>query len=144
MGSVTETIDMTVQVGGDRQTWTVQVHTIEAHGHYRLSLRSPAGETWSAEAGDVFWCLINLRKQVEPVGVFVCCNGARRDAGVSGMLADMGQGKRVYLLSGVGISERPPMVDTLAQAPCGEVVSVDEQLAWLDDWWEQNLPSRPE
>jgi hypothetical protein len=122
----------------------VELETIHPHGLYRLWLRSPAGGTWSAEAGDIFWCLVELRRQVEPDGMSLCCNGARRDAGVSGMLAEMGEGRRVYLLDGVGLSERPPMVETLAPAPCDEVVSVDEQLAWLDDWWEQKLPSRPE
>jgi hypothetical protein len=129
---------MTVQVGAARQTWPLKLETISPHGHYRLRLRSPAGVTWSAEAGDIFWCLIELRKQVEPDGVLLCCNGARRDAGVSGMLAEMGEGRRVYLLDGVGLTERPPMVETLAPAPSDDVVSVDEQLAWLEDWWKRN------
>jgi hypothetical protein len=140
----TKTIAMTVQLGAARQTWPVKLETIEPHGHYRLSLRSPAGVTWSAEAGDIFGCLIELREQVEPEGLMLCCNGARRDADMSGMLADMGEGRQVYLLDGVSISERPPKVETLAPAPCEMVVSVDEQLRWLDDWWEQNAPDPPE
>jgi hypothetical protein len=134
---VSGTIDITVQVGDERQIWAAVVLPLVPHGHYRVELRSPAGVTWSAEAGDVFWCLIELRRQLEPEGVALCCNGARRDAGVTGLLADMGEGRRVYLLDGIDGPQRPPIADTLAPVPCDVVVSVDEQLTWLDDWWDQ-------
>jgi hypothetical protein len=34
------------------------------------------------------------------------------------------------------------MVETLAPAPCDVAVSVDEQLAWLHDWWDQQWRKR--
>ena len=96
-----------------------------------MSLRGSDGMTWAADEWDIFECLLAIRKQVEPLGVLVCCNGSRRDAWASGMARDMGGGRTVYLLSGVRAGERPPMVETLAPASPEDVVIVAEQLAWF-------------
>ncbi len=130
---------LTVVVGERTEQWRLQKDTITPHASYQLTIWSPEARSWTAEASDVFDCLLELRKQIEPIGAHICCNGSRRDAWASGMQRDMGQGLVVYLLDGVQPKERPPQVNTLDPAPATEVVSVEVQLAWHGDW----LRNRP-
>jgi hypothetical protein len=110
-----------------------QSETVPQHG-YRLTLLAPDGREWSTERADIFEYLLALRDQVEPLGLRLCCNGARRDAWASGMQRDMGMGTWVYLLTDVDPGQRPPQVRTLDPAPAESVVSVQEQRAWHADW----------
>ena len=41
-----------------------------------LTLADPHGRHWEARRGDVFDALMDLRLQLEPLGIQVCCNGA--------------------------------------------------------------------
>jgi hypothetical protein len=116
------------------EEWSITKEALVAHHSHRLTLEALDGRSWSAEASDVFECLMELRNQVEPLGVRLCCNGSRRNAWSSGMQSDMGQGLVVYLLSRPRSKERPPQVDTLGPAPSDEVVSVAEQQAWYESW----------
>jgi hypothetical protein len=118
---------------GAVERWTAQSETVPQHG-YRLTLLAPDGREWSTEQGDIFECLLVLRDQVEPLGLRLCCNGARRDAWASGLQRDMGTGAWVYLLTGADAGQRPPQVRTLDPAPAVSVVSVQEQRAWYADW----------
>ena len=101
---------------------------------YRITLRAPDARQWSGEATDIFECLIELRKQIEPLGLRTCCNGARLDAWASGMQRDMGGGAFVYLLDGVPPKQAPPQVNTLDPAPLDTIASVADQRAWHDEW----------
>jgi hypothetical protein len=105
-----------------------------AASFHRLTLHALDGREWRAEEHDVFHCLLALRAQVEPLGLQLCCNGARRDAWTSGMLGDMWQGKIVYLLGEAKPGERPPMAPTLGPAPATSVSSVQEQRAFHEAW----------
>lgn len=110
------------------------MQTVAAHRAYRLTCRAPDGRCWAVEAGDVFSCLMELRRQAEPAGVQLCCQGSRRDAWSSGMQRDMGQGLSVYLLEGIPRGQRPPQVPTLAPVTAELAVTVEEQLAWHERW----------
>jgi len=116
------------------EEWSIEKETIAPHRSYRLTLGAPDGRSWSAEAGNVFQCLLDLRGLVEPLGVRLCCNGSRRNAWCSGMQADMGQGLFVYLLTRPRTTDRPQQVDTLGAASPDDVVSVGEQRAWYEEW----------
>lgn len=118
---------------GMADEWAAQVVTVAAHRSYRLTLRAPDGREWITEQADIFECLLALRHEVEPLGIRLCCNGARRNAWASGMQRDMGMGRYVYLLSDVA-GQRPPQVRTLDPAPAESVVPVQEQRAWYSDW----------
>jgi hypothetical protein len=126
---------ISVLVDRDRtEEWSVTRETLTEQRAYRLTLDAPDGRSWSADAPDIFECLMEVRTQVEPLGLRLCCNGSRRNAWASGMLRDMGGGLAVYLLSLPRTSERPPQVDTLGPAAPGDVVSVAEQRAWYQEW----------
>ncbi len=114
--------------------------TTRAGQGYRLTLTSPHGDEWSAEAGDAFECLMSLRELVEPEGILLCCNGARRDAWSSGMQRDMGSGFSTYLLSGVAKGQRPPTANTLDSAPPDLIASVADQRAWYSSWLGEPSP----
>ena len=93
--------------GGSTTMWTLTVTKPSPHTIV-LALAGDAGRRWDARSGDVFDALMNLRRKLEPVGVQLCCNGARRT--------------------------RPKHVRTLDLAPPSEVVTVAEQLAFQEQW----------
>jgi hypothetical protein len=119
---------------GQTEFWDLDVQTVAAHRRYTLTCQAPGGRRWTAEAGDVFNCLLDLRRQVEPEGIQLCCQGARRDAWSSGMQRDMGKGLNVYLLEGVPAGQRPPVARTLSPVAAELAVTVDDQLAWHQRW----------
>jgi hypothetical protein len=79
-----------------------------------------------------------LRRTVDPLGIRLGVNGARRDAWAPGMQRDIGEGRVVYLLT-ERETERPPQVSTLGPASLAEVGSVREQ----DEQHARWLSSRP-
>jgi hypothetical protein len=102
-----------------------------------LTITSPDGRSWAAEGPDLFKALQALRRVLDPLGIRVSVNGARRDAWASGMQCDMGEGRVVYLLT-EGQAGRPERVSTLGRAPLSRVGTVDDQ----DHQHEQWLRSR--
>lgn len=130
---------VTVAFAGDMtEVWSLQLERqTNEKGHLRLTCVSPDGRSWSAEATDVFECLMRLRLQMEEVGGRLCCNGARRDAWSSGMQRDMGQGYSCYLLADAPRGLRPPSVRTLDPTDPNKAVTVAEQTAWYQHWAER-------
>lgn len=106
-----------------------------------LDIDSPTFGYRTFESGDLFWALIDFRKVVEPQGWRVLCNGARRDTWPSGMLADSTAGTKVYLLSGPKEkSGSLPILDTFGPAPRTEVVTVEDQIRWRDEFFANWRP----
>ena len=133
MAAQREFVPLTVRIDDGRtEMWELTVES-DPHVSCRTLLMAADGTQWRADGADIFECLLILRNQVEPYGFRLCCNASRRDAWVSGMLRDMGDGTLVYLLT-----TRPPdgsggpeTADTLGAAPPDEVVSLPEQLDWV-------------
>ncbi|MEV4131859.1 hypothetical protein AB0J72_06795 [Dactylosporangium sp. NPDC049742] len=101
-----------------------------------LALLAPDGREWTATAENLFHALAALRLQVEPDGIRLCCNGARRDVYPSRMALSMAGGEIAYLLRrGRRPSIPASFVSVLDPADCSDVVTVEEQRAWYDDWW---------
>lgn len=124
---------VTVLNHGVEETWNLDVRPIPDR-KIELSLRSLSDETWEAVGNDVFGTLMQLRETMEPLGVLICCNGARINAWSSGMQRDMGEGKCVYLLSTTDRASKPPVVATLGAADPSEIVLVADQRAWYEAW----------
>jgi hypothetical protein len=93
-------------------------------------LASAAGRqrTWAATGLDLFEALRELRRQLDPLGIRLGCNGVRRDTWASGMQRDMGGGTTVYLLI-PGQPGRPAQVDTLGPTALSQIGTVAEQQA---------------
>lgn len=108
---------------GDQQ-WTL---TTSRRGRgWLIAVTDHDGNSWAAEGPDLFEALRALRSAVDPLGIRLGVNGARRDAWASGMQRDMGEGRFVYLLT-EGETGRPPQVSTLGRASLAEVGTVREQ-----------------
>jgi hypothetical protein len=117
--------------GADEQRWPL---TTGRRGRdWLLTVTSPDGESWAAEGPDLFRALRALRRILDPLGVRLGVNGARRDAWASGMQCDMGEGRVVYLLT-EGQAGRPEQVSTLGPAPLSEVGTVDDQDQQREQW----------
>jgi len=119
--------------GSHAGTWAITVQRPQDRSIV-LALADPHGRAWEARGGDVFDALMNLRCELEPAGIQVCCNGARRNAWSSGMQRDMGVGETTYLLTLGEHGVRPPSVKTLEPAPLEDVGSVAEQRAFYEAW----------
>jgi hypothetical protein len=98
-----------------------------------LAITSPDGKSWAAEGPDLFRALRALRRILDPFGIRLGVNGARRDAWASGMQCDMGEGRAVYLLV-EGQAGRPEQVRTLGSAPVSQVGTVDDQDQQHERW----------
>jgi hypothetical protein len=91
---------------------------------YGVALDGPAGEV-VGRGPDLFEALVEVRRQLEPVGCLVAVQGARRDTYPSGMARDMGGGAQVYVLRpGKPARER---VGTFDDAPVALLGTVEQQ-----------------
>jgi hypothetical protein len=127
--------EVLVRSGAVEQQWLL---TADRRGRdWLLTIISPGGTSWRADGADLFKALRELRRLMDPLGIRLGVNGARRDAWASGMQCDMGEGRVVYLLT-EWQATRPQQVDTLAPAPLDSVGTVDEQ----DKQYERWLSSR--
>jgi hypothetical protein len=97
----------------------------------------------SAEAHgrDLFDGLQQLRLQLEPLGWYPLCNGARIDCYPSGMARDMGGARAVYELT-IGKPGRPPLVGLFEPAPAAKVGTVAEQDTYHQRWLTTPKPSQ--
>lgn len=133
-------IDIPVSVQGSPETWSLDVSRYVSEPtrnlRYRLTLRGGGEDTWTADEWEVFEGLFSLRRQVEPLGVFLCCNGCRRNAWASGMDRDMGRGWTLYLLREGLQASLDDRAGTFDAAPCDEVVSLADQIDWYGAWWK--------
>jgi hypothetical protein len=130
---MSESHEVPVLSGSSEQSWIL---TMARRGRdWLLTLLSPGGGHWTAEGPDLFKALRELRRIVDPLGIRLGVNGARRDSWASGMQCDMGEGRVVYILR-EGQAAGPAQVPTLgttALADIGTVEEQDEQYArWLD------------
>jgi hypothetical protein len=104
---------------------------------YRIELVARAGNytcPYTATAPDMFEALVRLRRQLEPDGLAVAVQGARRDTYPSGMARDMGGGMGVYVMRAGLPARLEYLVNTLDDAPSDQIATVDEQRAFADAW----------
>lgn len=104
---------------------------------YRIELIASAGNhtcPYTATGPDMFEALVRLRRQLEPDGLALAVQGARRDTYPSGMARDMSGGMEVYVLRPGQPAARADLVETLDDAPPDQLATVDEQQAFADAW----------
>jgi hypothetical protein len=104
---------------------------------YRIELIARAGHytcPYTATGSDMFMALVRLRRQLEPDGLMVAVQGARRDTYPSGMARDMGGGLQVYVMRPGLPARLEDTVKTLDDASPDQLATVDEQRAAFDAW----------
>ena len=113
-----------VQSDSCEQQWILT--TGRRDREWLLTITSPDHTSWAAGGPDLFKALRELRRALDPLGIRLGVNGARRDAWASGMQCDMGEGRVVYLLA-EGQTGRPEQVSTLGQTAIEHVGTLQEQ-----------------
>jgi hypothetical protein len=104
---------------------------------YRVELATRLGNytcPYTATGPDMFEALIRLRRQLEPDGLMIAVQGARRDTFPSGMARDMGGGMQVYVMRAGQRARLEDLVETLEDAPAELLGTVDEQRAFAQAW----------
>jgi len=130
---MTESHGVTVLSGSGEEQWTLS--TSRRGRAWLLTLTGVHGITWTAEGPDLFKALRELRRALDPLGIRLGVNGARRDSWASGMQCDMGEGRVVYLLheAQAGKPEQVPTLGFTALDAVGTVEEQEEQFArWLE------------
>jgi hypothetical protein len=104
----------------------------------RIASEAPAtivfdAPAWSESiAGvDLFDCLLQLRAILESRGYLICCQGARRNVGPSGLTRQMSNGRLAYALSSGRVVSDEDLVDIFAPAPCDQVTTVADQKQYV-------------
>jgi hypothetical protein len=99
-----------------------------------LSVEAPEADIFArADGRDLFDGLQQIRRELEALGWYPLCNGARIDCYPSGMARDMGGGRAVYELT-IGKPGRPPLVGLFEPAPPEKVGTVTDQDAYYARW----------
>jgi hypothetical protein len=115
-----------MESGEDREVISVRVVVV---GNRPAALDVTwVGRTYRIEKPDFLGCLMELRELLETEGRLLCCQGARGDAGPSGLLRQMSDGREVYVWpEGRRQVSADDVVDVFAPADCSLVVTVEEQ-----------------
>jgi hypothetical protein len=80
---------------------------------------------------DLLECLKAFRRDLEGMGMLLCCQGARVNVLSSGMVRQMTDGRLAYSLQAGKEASDDDLVDIFAPADCSDVVTLEEQLAAL-------------
>lgn len=129
--TVSENLLVLVQSDAGEQQWMLTTGRRAGTG----CSRSPAQTRRAGRPGgpDLFKALRELRCALDPLGIRLGVNGARRDAWASGMQCDMGEGRVVYLLA-EGQTGRPEQVSTLGRTAIEHVGTLEEQDQYHARW----------
>lgn len=100
---------------------------------YRVEL-VVSKDLFTATGPDLFEALTRLRRQLEPAGIAVAAQGARRDVWPSGMARDMGGGQSAYVMRPGQRTELADLVPTLDDAPVELLATIAEQEEYRDAW----------
>ncbi|MFC7241782.1 hypothetical protein ACFQO7_04725 [Catellatospora aurea] len=119
---------------GKSATWRVE-HDLAAQSPdapWRLSLVGPEGVRFDAFGVDLYDCLKQIRRQTEPTGVLLCCNGARRNARPSGFYGSSLGAIAVYRHHRWRAAMPWDLVGIFGYAPPRKIATVEEQEAYLE------------
>lgn len=92
------------------------------------------GREFAAEEVDCWWALLAIRKQLDPLGIRLLCQGSRRDVWPSGMSAQMSDGLKAYVHVLGRRGRSADLVNVFDPAPADLVGTIAEQTADRDAW----------
>lgn len=121
-----------VRGDGAEETWTLTV--IDGDDDCLLRLEDLSGSVWEATDFTVWHALRALRTRLDPLGVRLCCQGARIDTHGSGMTMSMSDGWLVYVLPSWRSPRSRDLVDVLDPAPSRKIATVAEQARYFERW----------
>lgn len=109
----------------------------------RLILRHERFGEHAFEGGSLIQCLARMRELLEPQGVLVLCNGARRDAYSNSLSRNMGGGRKVFPVRPGEPFRYDDFLWTLGEAPLESVATLAEQARFLEEWRRSLPPGGP-
>lgn len=128
-----ETFPLAVIRGDDvEEAWLLTV--VEHDDSYMLRLEDPGGSIWEVADVDAWLALRALRGILDPLGLRLCCQGARVDARVSGMSSSMSGGRLAYILRSWRAPRSRDLVDIFDPAPALKIGTVSEQDLHFERW----------
>lgn len=87
------------------------------------------------KSGDNFFeTLVAVRKELEAEGVKLLCKGCSKNVYPSGMLLNMGAGRKAYTLTLGMQAKRASLVDIFESSSLDEYASIGEQCSFFDAW----------
>jgi hypothetical protein len=89
---------------------------------------------YNAISSDYFESLVQIRKQLEKIGVIPFCYGASLSVYPSGMARDMGQGLRAYRLKMGVHSSTNDLVDIFSEGPDVIPAFPHLQVEYFNNW----------
>ncbi|MGW2331546.1 hypothetical protein ACWC5C_38145 [Streptomyces sp. NPDC001700] len=113
---------------GDGFTQTVDL-TFSTSPPHSIQMTRAGHAPVSYEGDHLTACLRKLRKDLEAEGFLLCCQGARPDIVLSGMQAQMTDGRFAYTFNPASRTINDETVDIFAPASAEDVVTTDEQRA---------------
>lgn len=122
-----QTLHVRTAVGAP-EIWRVEYSVGEP---WRLSLVDPDESRLDATGNDLYDCLKQIRRQTDPVGILLCCNGARKNVRPSGFLSSSLGAISVYKIHRWRASMPWDLVDLFAYAPPRQIATLEEQAAYL-------------
>jgi hypothetical protein len=103
----------------------------------------PDDVVYEAAGANLWECLTVIRSECEPLGVRLCCNGARKDCYPSGMSVQMGGGYKVMIREmGRPVTGLHAVVKTFDPAELARVGTIKEQEQYYRSWLA-SLPLTP-
>lgn len=94
-----------------------------------LRMRLPEEFERIYEEVDLLECLKSARRDLEDMGLLLCCQGARLNVFPSGMTRQMTEGRLAYSFQAGKALSDDDLVDIFAPADCSEVGTLEDQLA---------------
>jgi hypothetical protein len=123
-------------VGNASITWSSNPNQ-DVDPDLTLKVTLPDGRTFDNTDWDMFECLLQLRRrQLDRLGVRVCCNGSRINAWASGMLRAGGGGLDVYLMEIGRDVTSDDIVPTFHPAPVETIGTAEDQICFNERWAE--------
>lgn len=100
-----------------------------------VRITRPDGPVYESHGPNLWECLKSIRNTCEPLGVRICCNGARKDCYPSAMALQMGGGHKVIVREmGRPVTSLDSVVKLFDPADLSQVGTVAEQEAYYRAW----------
>lgn len=103
-----------------------------------IELKLPDHPVIRGEASDLFACLAEIRKKLEPMGIQLICHGSLINVYPSAMSRDMSSGRKAYLTTMGKQGTRDDLVDIFGDeyADIEAIGSVQEQKQFHESWFK--------
>jgi hypothetical protein len=108
-----EGVETATLKGSSKPPWRIEV--------------SLGSRRYEATGGDLFTCLLEIRRDLELHGYLLCCMGALPDVWPSGLANQMSGGRLAYRHPSGRRPSLEDLVDVFHPAPCDQVVTVEIQ-----------------